>query len=71
MFAALDPALVGTLEGGVDGDDPTWTRHLQLQIGVVGDGHELCITWTSQDGVCRRNMVDSPSRGMPMMVDCR
>ena len=25
MFAALDLALVGTLEGGVDGDDPAWT----------------------------------------------
>ena len=38
VFAALDLALVGALEGG---DDPTWTRHLQLQIGVVADGHEL------------------------------
>ena len=30
VFAALDLALVGELEGGADGDDPTWTRHLQL-----------------------------------------
>ena len=30
VFTALDLALVGALEGGVDGDDPTWTRHLQL-----------------------------------------
>ena len=30
VFAALDRALVGTLEGGADGDDPAWTRHLQL-----------------------------------------
>ena len=29
-IAALDLALVGTLEGGADGDDPTWTWHLQL-----------------------------------------
>ena len=28
MFAALDLALIGALEGGADGDDPTWTRHL-------------------------------------------
>ena len=28
-----------------------WTRHLQLQIGVVGDDHELHVAWTSQDGV--------------------
>ena len=30
VFATLDLALVGTLEGGADGDDPAWTRHLQL-----------------------------------------
>ena len=30
VFAALDLALVGALEGGADGDDPAWTRHLQL-----------------------------------------
>ena len=47
MFAALNLALVGALEGGADGDDPTWTRYLQLWIGVVGDGHELRVAWTS------------------------
>ena len=51
MFAALDLALIGALEGGANADDPTWTRHLQLQIGVVGDGHELRVAWTFQDGV--------------------
>ena len=51
MFAAFDLALIGTLEGCADGDDPAWTRHLQLQIGVVGDGHELRVAWASQDGV--------------------
>ena len=30
MFATHDLPLVGALEGGADGDDPTWTRHLQL-----------------------------------------
>jgi len=25
VFAALDLALVGALEGGTDGDDPAWT----------------------------------------------
>ena len=29
VFAALDLALVGVLEGA-DGDDPAWTWHLQL-----------------------------------------
>ena len=28
VLVALDLALIGTLEGGVDGDDPAWTRHL-------------------------------------------
>ena len=28
MFAALDLALVGALDGGADGDDPTWSWHL-------------------------------------------
>ena len=30
VFAALDLALIGTLEGGADGDDPAPTQHLQL-----------------------------------------
>ena len=30
VFVALDLALVGTLEGGADGDDPAWSQHLQL-----------------------------------------
>ena len=47
VFVALDLALVGTLEGGTNGDDPAWSWHLQLQIGVVGDDHELRIAWTS------------------------
>ena len=47
VFAALDLALVDALEGGADGDDPAWTWHLQLQIGVVGDDHELRVKWSS------------------------
>ena len=30
VFAALKLALIGVLEGGADGDDPSWSRHLQL-----------------------------------------
>ena len=30
MLAALNLILVGTLEGGTNGDDPTWARHLEL-----------------------------------------
>ena len=51
MITALDLALIGMLEGGADRDDPAWARHLQLEVGVVGDGHELRVAWTSQDGM--------------------
>ena len=51
MAAALDFALVSPLEGGADGDDPVWAWHLQLEVCVVGDGHELHVAWSSQDGV--------------------
>ena len=51
MAAALDLALVGLLEGGVDSDDPMGALHLQLEVCVVGDGHELRVAWSSQDGV--------------------
>ena len=30
MTAALDLRLIGTLEGGADGDDPIWSWHLHL-----------------------------------------
>ena len=30
VFTAFDLALIGTLEGGADGDDPAWSQHLQL-----------------------------------------
>ena len=51
MVVALDLALIGPLEGGADGDDPMGARHLQLEVCVVGDGHELRVTWTFQDGM--------------------
>ena len=47
----LDVALVGVLERGADGDDTPRARHLQLEIGVVGDGHEFGVAGTTKDGV--------------------
>ena len=38
MIATLDLALIGALEGGANGDDPTRAWHLELQVSVVGDG---------------------------------
>jgi hypothetical protein len=33
------------LVSGVDGDDPVGPRHLELEVGVVWDGHELHVAW--------------------------
>ena len=51
LLDALDVALVGMLAGRADGDDALWPWHLELEVSVVGDGHELGIAWSSQDGV--------------------
>ena len=32
---------MGLLEVATYNDDPMWARHLELQVGVVGDDHEL------------------------------
>ena len=47
----LDVALVGVLERWSDGDDALRTRHLYLEVGVVGDRHEFGVAWPSQYGV--------------------
>ena len=44
---ALNLALISALEGGADGDDPTWAQHLELYVGVVRDGYELRVAWSS------------------------
>ena len=50
-LVALDLALIGPLERSADGDDPTWAQHLEVEVGVVGDGHELRVTRSPQNGV--------------------
>ena len=51
LLNALDVALIGMLARGPDGDDVIRTRHLELEVGVVGNGHELGIAWSPQDRV--------------------
>jgi len=51
LLDALDVALVGVLARRADGDDAVWSRHLELEVGIVGDGHELGVAWSSQDCV--------------------
>jgi hypothetical protein len=48
-LAALHLTLVGALEGGVDDDDLVWAWHLELQMSIIGDGHELHVVWSPQD----------------------
>jgi hypothetical protein len=36
---------------GSDGDDPVGARHLELEVGVVGDDHELGVARSPQHRV--------------------
>ena len=62
VLNALDIALVGVLERRADGDDTLRTRHLQLEVGVVGDVHELGIAGTAKDGVVGSPETPPPRR---------
>jgi hypothetical protein len=50
-LAALHLALVGMLERGADSDNPMRARHVELELCVVGDGHQLRVARPPQDGV--------------------
>jgi hypothetical protein len=41
----------GQLKVTFYGDYPMGTEHLKLEVGIVGDGHELGIAWSAQDGM--------------------
>jgi hypothetical protein len=43
---------------GLHGDDPGRPGHLELEVGVAEDGHELYIARSSQDDVIRPGEVD-------------
>jgi hypothetical protein len=48
VLHALHIAFVRVSVRGPDGDDPVGARHLELEVGVVGDGHELGVAWPPQ-----------------------
>jgi hypothetical protein len=48
VLHALHVAFVRVSVRGSDGDDPVGARHLELEVGVVGDNHELGIAWSPQ-----------------------
>jgi hypothetical protein len=50
-------AVVSLLEAALDGDDPIWARHLELQVGVVGDGHELGEAWLAEESMVNTGEV--------------
>jgi hypothetical protein len=33
------------LVGGADGDDPIGPWHIELEVGVIRDGHKLYVAW--------------------------
>jgi hypothetical protein len=45
ILHALHVAFVRVPIRGADGDDPVGAWHLELEVGVVGDGHELGVAW--------------------------
>jgi len=51
LLCAHHVALVGMLARRADGDDAVRTRHLELEVGVVWDGHELGVAWSPQNHV--------------------
>jgi hypothetical protein len=48
VLRALHAAFVRVSVRGSDGDDPVGARHLELEVGVVGDDHELGVAWSPQ-----------------------
>jgi hypothetical protein len=51
VLHALHVAFVRVSVRGSDGDDPIGARHLELEVGVVGDGHELSVARSPQHRV--------------------
>jgi hypothetical protein len=51
LLHTVDVALLGMLAHRADGDDAVGAWHLELEVGVVGDDHELGITWSPEDHV--------------------
>jgi hypothetical protein len=69
VLHALHIAFVRVSIRGADGDDPVGARHLELEVGVVGDGHELGIAGPPQYCVVGSSEPDHLEReGLPSEV---
>jgi hypothetical protein len=62
VLHALHVAFIRVSVRGSDGDDPVGARHLELEVGVVGDGHELGIAWSPQHCVVSSSEPDHLKR---------
>jgi len=52
-----------------DRDDAVGARHLELEVGVVGDGHKLGIAWPPKDRVVSsREPNHIKGEGLPLEV---
>ena len=47
-LSVLHVAFLRVSVRGSDGDDPVGAQHLELEVGVVGDSHELGVAWSPQ-----------------------
>src|SRR5688572_2732475 len=69
VLYALHVAFERVFVRGANGDDPVGARHLEVQVGVVGDGHELRIAWPPQYRVVGSSEPDHLERqGLPSEV---
>jgi hypothetical protein len=62
VLHALHVAFVHVSVRGSDGDDPVGAQHLELEVGVVGDGHELGIARSPQHRVVGSSEPDHLER---------
>jgi hypothetical protein len=62
VLYALHVAFIHVSVCGSDGDDPIGARHLELEVGVVGDDHELGVAWSPQHCVVGSSEPDHLER---------
>jgi hypothetical protein len=69
VLHAFHVTLVSVAVRGSDGDDSLGARHLELEVRVVGDGHELGVARSSQHRVIGSLEPDHLEReGFPVEV---
>jgi hypothetical protein len=70
VLHALHVTFVRVSVRGADGDDPVGARHFELEVGVVGDDHELGVAWPPQYCVVGSSEPDHLEReGFPSKLE--